>query len=154
MPLEDLALNFGRAGLYYYNIIRGEDDRLVTPNQPRKSLGREITLQTDILDLPGMLDILRDLSEELEEMLKEESLAGKTVTLKLKYADFTSITRQRSVDHYVGGKEEIFSLAAELMKKTEAGKRPARLLGVAVSGFPQPAEEEEDSGPVQLTLPF
>jgi DNA polymerase-4 len=149
--LPDLVNAFGKSGIYYYNIVRGIDGRMVTPGAPRKSLGRETTLQHDIEDIKEILDILRKLSVEVERLLKEENLSGRTVTLKLKYDDFTSITRQRSQNSYINSREIIFKTASELLNKTEAGKRKIRLIGVTVSGFP---EILEDSGPVQLTFPF
>jgi DNA polymerase-4 len=149
--LPDLVNAFGKSGIYYYNIVRGIDGRMVTPGAPRKSLGRETTLQHDIEDIKEILDILRKLSVEVERLLKEENLSGRTVTLKLKYDDFTSITRQRSQNSYINSREIIFKTASELLNKTEAGKRKVRLIGVTVSGFP---EILEDSGPVQLTFPF
>ena len=151
--LADLVSNFGKSGLYYYNIVRGNDDRCVIPDSPRKSLGRETTFQQDLLDMGRIVDEIKSLSVEVEELLKEESLAGKTVTLKVKYDDFTSITRQKSLDFLVDTADIIFAAAAELLKKTEAGKRKIRLLGVTVSGFPQ-LPDTEDNAPVQLTFPF
>lgn len=152
MSLADLASNFGKSGLYYYNIVRGIDDRQVTPDSPRKSLGRETTYQQDLLDMDKITDEIKSLSVEVEELLKEEALAGKTVTLKVKYDDFTSITRQKSMGELVNTADVIFPTALELLKKTEAGTRKIRLLGVTVSGFPE--QDDDDSGPIQLTFPF
>ncbi|HBC88129.1 MAG TPA: DNA polymerase IV [Lentisphaeria bacterium] len=151
LSLADLVMAFGKSGIYYYNIVRGIDDRTVTPDMPRKSLGRELTLQYDTDQMDEMLKLLDDLSMEVWEMLHEEKLSGRTVTLKLKYDDFTSITRQQSLNESVDSAKVIFKVASGLMKKTEAGKRKVRLLGVSVSGFPQP---ENDNGPVQLSFPF
>ncbi len=147
----ELVKEFGKSGIWYYDIVRGIDDRKVTPDQPRKSLGRETTLPHDTDDMVEIAGVLRDLSKELWEMLQEEHLCGHTVTLKLKYADFTSITRQRSLDSAVDSWDLIYREASELMRKTEAGVRKIRLVGVTVSGFPEP---EADGGPVQLTFPF
>jgi len=152
VSLSDLVSDFGKSGLYYYNIVRGVDDRTVTPDVQRKSVGREITLQHDIDKMNKILEIIKGLSLEVEELLKEEELSGKTVTLKVKYDDFTSITRQRSLDSFINSGNVIFATASELLNKTEAGKRKIRLLGVTVSGFhPLPSE---DNAPVQLTFPF
>jgi len=150
--LSDLVLAFGKSGIYYYNIVRGIDERMVTPDLPRKSLGREVTLQQDTDNLDEMTKILYDLSMEVEEMLHEENLSGRTVTLKLKYEDFTSITRQKSMGELIDSGKVIFKAVSLLMKKTEAGKRKVRLLGVSVSGFPP--LPENDNGPVQLSFPF
>ena len=149
--LQDLVGAFGKSGIYYYNIVRGIDERMVTPDIPRKSLGREVTLERDTVNMYEILDILKDLSMEVEGLLHEEKLSGRIVTLKLKYDDFTSITRQQSLEELIDSGKIIFKVASGLLKKTEAGKRKVRLIGVAVSGFPLP---ENDSGPVQLTFPF
>jgi DNA polymerase-4 len=149
--LPDLVNAFGKSGVYYYNIVRGIDDRMVTPDAPRKSLGRETTLQHDTEDINEILEILKELSVEIEKLLKEEKLSGRTVTLKLKYDDFTSITRQCSQSSYIDSGEIIFKTVSGLLNKTEARKRKVRLIGVTVSGFP---EVPEDGGPVQLTFPF
>ena len=150
--LPDMVSAFGKAGIYYYNIVRGIEDRLVTPDAPRKSMGRELTFQQDIDDMDEILRIIKELAGEVEELLKEEKLSGRTVTLKLKYDDFTSITRQRSQETFIDDREIIFNIASSLLAKTEAGSRKVRLLGVTVSGFPMP--EAENKGPVQLTFPF
>ena len=152
IPLPELVSSFGKAGIYYYNIVRGIEDRLVTPDALRKSLGREITFQQDIDDMDEILRIIKELSAEVEELLKEEKLSGRTVTLKLKYDDFTSITRRRSQETFIDDRDIILEIASSLLEKTEAGTRKVRLLGVTVSGFPVP--EAEDKGPVQLTFPF
>jgi DNA polymerase-4 len=152
LPLPELVGAFGKSGLYYYNVVRGIDERMVTPDIPRKSLGREITLQHDTDNLDEMLKLLDDLSVDVEKMLHEEKLSGRTVTLKLKYEDFTSITRQQSPGGFIDSGKIIFRVASGLMKKTEAGKRKVRLIGVTVSGFPRPPEN--DNGPIQLSFPF
>ncbi len=152
LSLPELARAFGKSGIYYFNIVRGLDDRMVTPDQPRKSLGREVTLQLDTDSLDQIMEILEELSRELWEMLNDEKLSGRTVTLKLKYDDFTSITRQHSLEDSIGSWGLILRVASGLLKKTEAGKRKVRLVGVSVSGFP--LLPGSDSGPVQLTFPF
>ncbi|HCE44074.1 MAG TPA: DNA polymerase IV [Lentisphaeria bacterium] len=151
MSLPDLVLAFGKSGIYYYNIVRGIDDRMVTPDQPRKSMGREVTLERDTDSISEIHELLRELSAEVEKMLREEKLLGKTVTLKLKYDDFTQITRQQSAGENIDSSKIIYEIASGLLKKTEAGVRKARLVGVSVSGFPPPPD---DKGPVQLTFPF
>jgi DNA polymerase-4 len=151
LSLQELVGSFGKSGIYYYNIVRGIDDRKVTPDLPRKSLGREVTLQRDTVDMHEILDNLQELSMEVEDMLHEEKLSGRTVILKLKYEDFVSITRQQSLNELTESGRIIFKVSSGLLKKTEAGKRKIRLIGVAVSGFPMP---ESDNGPVQLTFPF
>lgn len=151
LSMQELVAAFGKSGVYYYNIARGMDDRTVIPDQPRKSLGREVTLERDTVNMYEINDILKDLSAEVEEMLHAEKLSGKTVTLKIKYEDFISITRQQSLKELTDSGRIIFKVASGLLKKTEAGTRKVRLIGVSVSGFPLPGN---DNSPVQLTFPF
>ena len=145
----ELIRHFGKAGIYYYNIARGYDDREVETDVPRKSLGRETTLQIDISDIPEIIKIVEDLSREVESLLKEEGLAGRTVTLKLRYEDFQTVTRSQSLPCLINEYEFIRNTAVSLLKKTQAGQRKVRLLGVTVSGFP-----EQECGPVQLEFQF
>ena len=145
----ELIRHFGKTGIYYYNIARGCDDREVETDVPRKSLGRETTLQIDISDIPEIIKILEDLSREVESLLHEEGLAGRTVTLKLRYEDFQTVTRSQSFPCLINEYEFIRNTAVSLLEKTQAGQRKVRLLGVTVSGFP-----EQASGPVQLEFQF
>jgi len=92
---ERLVSLFGKNGLYYFNISHGRDDRPVCTEWIRKSLGKEITLDKDITDLTRILEILEDLANQVEVLLKRNQLQGKTITLKVKYFDFTSITRSK-----------------------------------------------------------
>jgi len=114
-------------------------------------LGRSAAIKALAMD-PSLAQKLGKPEREVEGLLAEEGLSGRTVVVKVRYDDFTSITRQRSFESPVSSKDDILAAAAELLKKTEAGRRKIRLLGVTVTGFPQP--ETEDDGPVQLTFPF
>ncbi len=143
----ELIRHFGKSGIYYYNIARGCDDREVETDVPRKSLGRETTLQIDISDIPEIIKILEELSREVEFLLKEEGLAGRTVTLKLRYENFQTVTRSLTLPCLVSEYEIIRNTVVSLLVKTQAGQRKVRLLGVTVSGFPE-------SGPVQLEFQF
>jgi len=147
---ERLIKRFGKLGAHYYEMAWGRDDRPVRPDRIRKSLGKETTLHRDIDDRTGMLRILGDLATELEDSLKKRKLAGRTVTLKVRYADFTLITRSITLGKNVCRAEEIMEQAPSLLDKTEAGKRKVRLLGITVSGF----QQEEERTCVQLALPF
>jgi DNA polymerase-4 len=146
---SELVRSFGKSGIYYYNIARGCDARPVETDIPRKSLGRETTLQIDISDISEIIKILEDLSREVEAMLKEEGLAGRTVTLKLRYENFQTVTRSLTLPCLINEYESIRGTAIGLLGKTQAGQRKVRLLGVTVSGFP-----EQESGPVQLEFQF
>lgn len=131
--LEVLSGCFGKAGQYYYNIARGIDLRPVTPNRLRKSIGKETTLKEDLGDSGQMLTIIGDLAEKVATLLARKQTAGLTLILKVKYADFQIATRSVSRDTPIASAEEILALAEQLLKRTEAGTRPVRLLGVTIS---------------------
>ncbi|QSH40456.1 DNA polymerase IV [Lentisphaerota bacterium ZTH] len=150
--LGDLIERFGsKSGEYYYNIVRGHDEREVESEWERKSLGRETTFQEDISDLRQIHKVIYELSEEVSGLLKRYGLQGRTVTVKVRYEDFKTVTRSQSFSNPINELEFIFSTSLELLSKTEAGKRKVRLLGVTLSNFPP---DSERSGPVQLEFPF
>jgi DNA polymerase-4 len=145
----ELISHFGKAGIYYYNIARGHDDREVETNFIRKSLGRETTFQVDIDNIQEITESLSELSRQVDYLLKEEGLAGRTVSLKLRYENFQCVTRSLTLPCPVNDYETIYNTVVCLLEKTEAGNRKIRLAGVSVSGFP-----EQESGPVQLEFAF
>ncbi len=132
----ELIRLFGSYGMFYYNIVRGIDEREVCPDQERKSLGVEETFQEDITDVSGILYRLRLQCGKLAQELKDECLRGKTVSVKVKYFDFRTITRARTLNEYTDAAEVICRTAQELLTKTDMGQTAIRLLGVTVSGFP------------------
>jgi len=147
----ELAALFGNSAEFYYDIARGVDERPVSPDRVRKSLGTEVTFQTDIDDLPEMAATLRSQAEEVSADLKRRELKGRTITLKVKFFDFRNVTRSLSLPEPVDEARDIFETAMELLSKTEAGKIKIRLIGVTVSGFPEP---EPKGKAVQLEFDF
>lgn len=131
----ELALAFGIVGEFYYNIVRGIDEREVCTDRERKSLGTEETFEEDIDDLVFLADVIRRQSAEVGEEIRKRNLFARTVTLKIKFHDFRTITRSKSLPEYFDDDRTIFGTAMELLKKTEAGKIKLRLIGVTVSGF-------------------
>ncbi|HPD21415.1 MAG TPA: DNA polymerase IV [Deltaproteobacteria bacterium] len=152
VPQERLVRLFGKMGLFFHSIAHGIDERPVTPDRIRKSLGREITLHEDIDDMDAIFALLSELADSVGSLLKEEGLKGRTVVLKLKYHDFQSITRSITLDHRLDNAEEILDKALLLLKETEAGTRKVRLLGITVSNFELPGDGPPR--PYQLLLPF
>ena len=136
----ELIRLFGITGEFYYNIVRGVDDRQVCPERERKSLGTEETFQEDVTDTETLKAVLKRQSGEVAKDLQKRKLAGRTITLKVKYHDFRSITRSASITQYVSDSNVIFETICSLLHKTDAGLIPIRLVGVTVSGFPK--EEE------------
>ncbi len=131
----ELALAFGIVGEFYYNIVRGIDEREVCTDRERKSLGTEETFEEDIDDLVFLADVIRRQSAEVGEEIRKRNLFARTVTLKIKFHDFRTITRSKSLPEYFDDDRTISGTAMELLKKTEAGKIKLRLIGVTVSSF-------------------
>ena len=143
---------FGKAGSIYYDFARGVDVRPVNPHRIRKSIGKETTLIEDISDRDRMIHILERLAEQIEALLKQKTLMGRTITLKVKYFDFKTITRRITVSEPVRESTEIMEHVVDLLDRTEAGGKKVRLLGIAVSNFKE--TETKRSGIRQLPLPF
>jgi DNA polymerase-4 len=142
----ELIRNFGKTGEFYYEIARGIDNRPVEPHRERKSLGTEITFQHDMTDLTEMIPVIREQSREVASDLQKRGLAGRTVTVKIKFHDFRTITRSRTLERETNYAELIFDTARELLLASDAGKIPVRLLGVTLSGFPEEETIENPSG--------
>jgi len=138
---------FGKAGMFYYNIVRGVDTRQVEPYRERQSVGKERTMSADIDDTNEMLSVLSSIAAEVSAVLKRRGLSGKTVTLKVKYHDFTGATRSYSSFQAVSESSAVMKYIPGLLARTEASKKSVRLLGIYVSGF-------ERCFDVQLSLPF
>ena len=149
---KQLLRLFGKAGGYYYDIAHGMDDRPVQPNRIRKSIGKETTLPEDIDDVAHMIEILESLAFKVENSLIRRDTKGRTITLKVKYFDFKSITRSVTVEDPVESATDIVKQARSLLRKTEAGKKKVRLLGISVSNFEGQAVCMQSCG--QLLLPF
>jgi len=149
---EKLLKLFGKSGGYFYNIAHGIDDRPVEPHRIRKSIGKETTLGEDIDDTGQMIEILENISVRLMESLNKREASGRTITLKLKYFDFKSITRSVTIDEPVADTSVIMKYVKPLLSKTEAGKKKVRLLGVSISNFDDQNTVIRKNG--QLLLPF
>jgi DNA polymerase IV len=147
----ELVRHFGKVGRFYYRIVRGQDDRAVQPHWVRKSIGKETTLNEDIDDLDLMLTILTNLSEKVVAYLENEKRQGYTLTLKVKYANFESITRSITLPHPIEEISAILDHLPRLLAATQAGRRKVRLLGVSVSNF---ADEAGRKRLRQLPLPL
>ena len=143
LPREMLHREFGKWGEKLYDFARGIDPRVIVTRRERKSLGAETTFDRDVRDLDVLREHIARLSEKVAGRLGEMGLGVHTVTLKLRYEDFTSITRQESFDYPVRRAEYIASAAADQLRRTEAGARRVRLVGVSVSNFAKPSESGE-----------
>ena len=135
---------FGKAGTALWERAQGIDPREVTPWTPPKSESAEVTLDRDTRDLGILRSWLLRHAERVGSSLRRHGLAGRTVTLKIKYSDFRQITRQVTLPHRVNSTETIFETASAILDGLELADR-VRLIGVGVSGF-------EAGGPSQLSL--
>ncbi len=133
--LHELVEWFGKAGRHYYQIARGIDERPVQSRRERKSLGHETTYARDLTSRDEVEAALPSLVERVARDLAARELAARTVTLKVKYADFVQITRRRTFTRPLSSAEELLGALPGLFDDTEAGRRPIRLLGVTCSGL-------------------
>jgi DNA polymerase IV len=129
-----LEERLGRYGAFLYALAFGDDPRAVEASRAPKSRGSETTFASDVTELSVLLETLRGLCDEVALELSGEELRARTVTLKLRYADFTTITRSRTLERAVRDAEGLFHTARELLLGgTEAGAIPVRLIGVSAA---------------------
>jgi DNA polymerase-4 len=147
--LEFMDANFGKAGAYYYWISRGVDERPVRANRIRKSVGAENTFSTDLTEFAAMVAELDPLIDKVWQHCESTGNRGRTVTLKVKFADFEVITRSRSVPVAVSSRSDLERLSVALLQNETPLPKPVRLLGVSLSSLQDEIEAEP-----QLDLPI
>ncbi len=147
---DELVNHFGKSGLFFYDIVRGRDQRPVCARRGRKSMGSETTLKEDIADREEMLAVLVRIAAGVAVSLAEKKLAAKTIILKIRYSDFVTVTRSRTVSTPLTTREEIMLLLPRLLASTKAGIKKVRLLGITVTNL----QSREQQTPRQLLLPF
>jgi DNA polymerase-4 len=150
-----LDANFGKSAGYYYRAARGIDHRQVKPNRVRKSLGAERTYFDDLHARDDMIAKLDHIADVVWERAEKGQSFGRTVTLKLRFSDFETPTRARSLDRPVASREELLRIGSELLDTLIPDDRGVRLLGLTLSGFGEKEEAGEDDAPRdQLGLEF
>ncbi len=143
VELEVLSRRFGRHGRGLYRYARGLDERPVRTHRERKSLGHERTYSRDLRSLEEMDAQLEDLAERVAAGLSKRDIAARTITVKVRYADFTTLSRGRTLEHSTTSARHIGSVAKELLRQTEAGRgQTVRLLGITGSGLTQGEPEQ------------
>ena len=142
---------FGKYGEFYFNIVRCIDNRSVNPYRIRKSMGKETTLQNDIDKKEEMWDILNAIALQLEHLVSQENVKSNTLTLKVKFFDFKSVTRSITIDELFNDHDIMVMHAKRLLEKTEAGLKKVRLLGLSLSNFNKNVKYENN---MQLEFPF
>ena len=145
----ELAQNFGKAGMFYYDIVRGCDDRPVNNKRVRKSIGIETTFQNNISNKEEIETVINELAEKFYFRIQKANNYGRTITLKLKSADFKIITRSQSKNYYIKDKQEIVSIALQLFENNESAVNKIRLIGLTASNL---ENESDDSENPQLSI--
>lgn len=140
---EELAKRFGKVGYFYYTIARGKDDRPVQPNRIRKSIGAENSFDPDLTDRSDISNALVAIAEILKKRLDSKQACGRTLTLKVKYADYQQITRSRTFLQPTADMNILLSVAQELLTLTEIDRKPIRLLGLTLSNLNGESEPED-----------
>ena len=144
-PVNILERSFGKNGIRMHFLAMGIDDRNVEIDHETKSVGHEETFAEDILDISLSERYLLELAMKTAERMRHNHLKGKTVTLKVRYNDFVRVTRAVTLDDYTNDGMLLYSTARDLLKKTETGQRPVRLLGISVSGLDIESESRQQS---------
>lgn len=132
--LEFLEKHFGKSGNFYYNVVRGIHNSEVKSNRITKSVAAEHTFDSNLSSEVFMMEKLEIIASSLEKRLKKHNVAGKTITLKIKYSDFTQQTRSKTMPYFVSDKALILEIVSELLYQ-ERMKNSVRLLGIALSNL-------------------
>lgn len=155
--LEFLEEHFGKSGKHFYHIVRGEHNSPVKPDRSRKSLAAERTFTENISSEIFMLERLQGIAKEVANRLQKSKLAGRTITLKIRYSDFSLHTRSKTLPYYIADADLILETVKELLFQQEL-KNSVRLLGISLSNLNN--EESKKDPPtkksidVQLKLDF
>jgi DNA polymerase-4 len=144
--LAFLEAHFGKAGAYYYWISRGIDERPVRANRIRKSVGAENTFFADLTEFDAMVAELQPLVDKVWRHCETTGNRGRTVTLKVKFADFEIISRSRSVPTAVGSRNDLERLAVGLLHTAMPLTKAVRLLGVALSSLQRDVQQAQQLG--------
>jgi len=150
-----LRRTIGSNADWLVNLANGVDDRPVEPSRPRKSVGTESTFAEDIGERTRIADEVAGMARENAEWLAPRRLYARTVTIKVRYGDFTTITRSDTRLPATGDPDTLARRAVALLDRTEAGTRPVRLLGVSLHGLVDHSDPPAPSAGARTgTLPF
>ncbi len=147
---DDLKSAFGKSGNSYYHIVRNEDSRPVNPNRVRHSVGTEDTFEQDLHDREEMLTRLDAIAHEVVKRMENSHFTGKTLTLKVKFANFRQVTRSRTLDHPIQKVKEIMNWTRYLFAPVDIPPQGVRLLGLTISNACENGEQRMQ----QMVLPF
>lgn len=150
--IEFLRENFGSQADYLYRAARGIDLRPVRAHRVRKSVGGERTFSDDISSGAALRETLGNITQIVWESIEKSGAKGRTVTLKMKYTDFQTITRSRSVEKVISGKGEFAAISAGLLEETLPLPLPIRLMGLTLSNLEGANSGERPRDEAQLSL--
>jgi len=151
--LEYLDANFGKSGRYYFHIVRGLQNSEVKPNRIRKSLAAERTFSENLSSEIFMLEKLNHIAKEVSKRLTKSKVAGRTVTLKIKFSDFTLQTRSKTLPYFVSDNAIILETAKDLLYQ-EKLKNSVRLLGISLSNLNIETKKKPEQKSVSVQLKF
>ncbi|MET1258670.1 DNA polymerase IV [Flagellimonas sp. DF-77] len=156
--LEFLDTHFGKSGSFYYHVVRGIHHSAVKPKRIPKSVGAERTFSENLSSEVFMLGKLENIAQELERRLLKSKIAGKTLTLKIKYSDFTLQTRSKTLPYYIANGDLILEIAKELLYQAPL-QNSVRLLGISLANLNTEDKKNENphsenSVSVQLKFDF
>ena len=149
-PIEFLEKHFGKSGTFYFNVVRGIHNSEVKSNRITKSVAAEHTFDVNLTSEIFMEERLERIADELERRLKKYAIAGKTVTLKIKYSDFSQQTRSKTLPYFISDKSLLLETAKELLYQ-ERLKESVRLLGISLNNL---NTDEKKTVVVQLKFDF
>lgn len=135
LSLAEMTALFGKSGLFFYDIVRGTDNREVVVDRERKSYSAESTFENDLATRFAVVTELYRLEQRVWSEVGKGGKLGKTVTLKVRYADFTTITRSWSAEDYIGTFDEFHKAAKALLHKVDFENKTVRLLGIGISNL-------------------
>lgn len=148
---SDLVAVFGKAGAIYYQNVRGIDNRPVESHRERKSIGAEMTFETDYDSFEILSRELRAIAGEVIERISKKQFKGRTVTLKVKFADFKNITRSKTVPEAVTDYDALYNLGYDMLKEVDISPK-VRLLGLSIKNIDEVSDFT--NMPVQLRIDF
>ncbi|MEO6580575.1 MAG: DNA polymerase IV [Sphingomicrobium sp.] len=147
-PIEQLEAHFGSSGRWYWRIARGIDEREVKPDRPYKSVSAERTFDGDLTDRAALIAELQRVAGYAWQRIERAEVAGRTITLKVKYADFTMITRSKSLPAPIADQQAFTAIGIELLERLIPAPKGIRLLGLGLHSL----FSGDHEAPVQLGL--
>lgn len=149
----ELVRHFGKMGSMYYQYARGIDERPVEPERERKSISGEETFRDDIDSLEQLLLLLEPIAKDVIKDIDRKEFDGRTVTLKVKYADFKNVSRSKTFPYPIATFEQLYDTGVELLKQVDLSPK-VRLLGIGIKKSDSDFANERQGGAVQLQLKF